>query len=72
VQAVNGRDFDAERIDEVLRQAQQPGSAPIELLLRVRDAWLTLRIDYHGGPRYPRLERDMAVPDRLGEIIRPR
>jgi predicted metalloprotease with PDZ domain len=72
VQAINGRDFDADRIDELLRQAQQPGSAPIELLVRVRDAWVTLRIDYHGGPRYPRLERDMAVPDRLGEIIRPR
>jgi predicted metalloprotease with PDZ domain len=72
VQAINGRDFDPARVDELLREAQQPGSAPLEVLVRVRDTWVTLRIDYHGGPRYPRLERDTAVPDRLADIIRPR
>jgi hypothetical protein len=31
----------------------------------------TYRIDYHGGPRYPYLERDGTKPDLLSGIIRP-
>jgi hypothetical protein len=32
----------------------------------------TLRLDYHGGERYPVLERVPGSPDRLGQIIEPK
>jgi hypothetical protein len=30
-----------------------------------------LRVDYHGGLRYPHLERIEAKPDVLGSILTP-
>ena len=32
----------------------------------------TIRIDYHDGLRYPRLERNAATPARLDDILAPR
>jgi hypothetical protein len=30
-----------------------------------------IRLDYHGGERYPQLERVSTVPDRLDDILKP-
>jgi hypothetical protein len=34
------------------------------------DYYKTLSIDYHGGEKYPHLERDSSKPDLLSEIIK--
>jgi hypothetical protein len=31
----------------------------------------TLKIDYHGGEKYPHLERDTNAPDLLDDIVKP-
>ncbi|RYD16974.1 MAG: M61 family peptidase [Lysobacteraceae bacterium] len=68
--AVNGRAFEA----EVLREAIAAGSSgqPIELLVRSGEWYRSVRIDYRGGLRYPRLERIAGRPDRLRAILAPR
>ena len=68
--AVNGRAFEA----EVLREAIAAGSSgqPIELLVRSGEWYRTVRVDYRGGLRYPRLERIANRPDRLRAILAPR
>ena len=45
--------------------------APIELLLRDGNHFRDLKIDYHGGLRYPHLERIDGTPDRLSDILAP-
>jgi predicted metalloprotease with PDZ domain len=68
--AVNGRRYSP----AVLRAAiaatgKSPG--PVELLVESDEFYKTLALDYHGGERYPRLERDPARTDLLAEIFRP-
>jgi hypothetical protein len=36
-----------------------------------RDYFTTHEIDYHGGEKYPALERDAAKPDLLGRTMAP-
>ena len=36
------------------------------------DRFMVTNIDYRGGLRYPRLERDASVPARLDDILTPR
>jgi predicted metalloprotease with PDZ domain len=49
--------------------AARAGTAPIELLVLNGGHYRTVRIDYHGGLRYPHLERLAKSPDRLDEIL---
>ena len=69
--AINGRKFDDERVDEELKAAQG-GNAPIEILSKNLDSYTTVKVDYHGGPMYPRLTRVTGTPDRLDEVIAPK
>jgi predicted metalloprotease with PDZ domain len=48
------------------------GGAPIELRVKDGDRFRTVKIDYRGGLRYPRLERDPRTPARLDEIFAAR
>jgi len=72
VVAVNGTAFDADRLKAAIRNAKQADAAPIELLVRDRDRYRTVRVDYHDGLRYPRLEREAGMPARLDQIFAPR
>jgi hypothetical protein len=36
------------------------------------DEYQTIRIDYHGGLKYPHLERDSSKPDTLTPLIKAR
>jgi predicted metalloprotease with PDZ domain len=68
--AVNGRRFSP----QVLRDALTGGkSTPtgLELLVTNQDDFLTVRVDYHAGERYPHLERDGSKPDMLDSILAP-
>ena len=69
--AVNGRTFDAEDLKDAIREAVA-GAAPISLLIKAKDTYRTVTIDYHGGLRYPRLERIPGAAARLDDILAPR
>jgi predicted metalloprotease with PDZ domain len=66
--AVNGLAFNADRFKEAIKAAKTR-TAPIELIVKDQDRFRIVRIDYHGGLRYPHLERDEAQPARLDEIL---
>ncbi|MGE5626284.1 MAG: M61 family metallopeptidase [Bacillota bacterium] len=56
--AVNGRAYDAEKDGAVLKNAiaaAKASKAPIRLLLRDQDQYLSLDVDYHDGLKYPAL-----------------
>jgi predicted metalloprotease with PDZ domain len=69
--AVNGIAFDPDKLREAITLAKGQ-SAPIELLVRDDDRFRQARVDYHGGLRYPHLERDPSQPARLDGILAPR
>ncbi|WKB55782.1 M61 family metallopeptidase [Eleftheria terrae] len=69
---VNLRAYKPEVLQQAITAARAAGSAPIELLLQEGDRYRIARLDYHGGLRYPKLERLANVPDRLGAILAPR
>jgi predicted metalloprotease with PDZ domain len=69
--AVDGRAFTPARLRDAIAAARER-STPIQLLLKREDEYRMLPVDYHGGLRYPHLERIPGTPDRLGAILAPR
>ena len=69
--AVNGAAYDPDRLKSTISDAKQSDAA-IELLVKNGDRFRTVKIDYHDGLRYPRLERETTVPARLDQILTPR
>ena len=70
VQAVNDEKFMVDGLREVIL-ASEKSNAPIKLLLKRGDEFLTISLDYHGGLRYPHLEKVDGTPDRLDAILAP-
>ena len=70
VLAVNGQAFDGDRLRAAVKASKTGGN--IEFLYRQGDAYKTVKLDYHGGLRYARLERVEGAPDLLGDILSPR
>ena len=68
--AVNGRAYSNEALHEAIRAAKST-TKPIELTLRNGASVKVFEINYHGGERYPHLERDSSRPDLLAQIIKP-
>jgi len=68
--AVNGRAWAADNLRAAVKSAAT-NSAPIELLIENDDYFKTFPVDYHGGEKYPCLERDPERPDLIAEIIHP-
>ena len=54
--AVDGKDYSPDALKDAVTAAKG-GSAPIELLVKNVDVYSTVKVDYHGGLRYPHLER---------------
>jgi predicted metalloprotease with PDZ domain len=71
--AVNGRKFDEEGmgLKQAIRDAAAGGASP-ELLIHDGDVYRTVRLDWHGGLRYPRLEKVGKGPDTLDALLAPR
>jgi predicted metalloprotease with PDZ domain len=69
--AVDGIDWSEDELKAAVIAAGK-GGGPIDLLVKNLDHYETLRLDYHGGLRYPRLERVEGTPDRLADILAPR
>jgi predicted metalloprotease with PDZ domain len=67
---VNNRAFTRDVFHDQLK-ATVEAKTPLQLLLRNGDYFVTLNLDYHGGERYPELQRNSAVPDLLSTIAAP-
>jgi predicted metalloprotease with PDZ domain len=70
LQAVNDQAFSASNLRAAILAAEKSNS-PIKLLLKHNDEFLTVPMDYHGGLRYPHMERVESTPDRLDAILAP-
>jgi predicted metalloprotease with PDZ domain len=68
--AVNGRRLEKGRLAEAVA-ATEGGRAKLELLVENGDYLTTCPLDYAGGARHPRLERDEARTDLIGAIFQP-
>lgn len=66
--AVNGTGYDGDRLKDVVK-ASKTNRDPIELIVKNGERFRSIRIDYHDGLRYPRLERVANTPARLDEIF---
>lgn len=68
--AVNGHSYDPDAIKDAVTASAKDSSQPVELLVKNFDEYKTVRIDYHGGLKYPHLERDTSKPDTLSQLIK--
>jgi predicted metalloprotease with PDZ domain len=68
--AVNGRAWSATLLRAAVAAAAT-NRAPMTLLTVNDDYYQTFAVDYHGGEKYPVLERDSIKPDLLADIIKP-
>jgi predicted metalloprotease with PDZ domain len=66
--AVNGRRWTPDILREAIGRAKG-GKEPMELLVENEEYFHNYRIDYHGGERYPHLERN-GKPDLLSDIAK--
>ena len=71
IQAVNGEAFTPERLKAAIVTAKD-SKDPIRLLVKNGARFRDLAIDYHGGPRYPRLEKTGAGEGGLDKLLTPR
>jgi predicted metalloprotease with PDZ domain len=69
--AINGRQYTAKSIRAAI-QAAKNSQEPLNLLVKDGERYQTFKVDYHGGERYPYLERDASKPDLLTSIITPK
>jgi predicted metalloprotease with PDZ domain len=69
--AVNGLPYDDDALAEAILAAEKTAT-PTELIVKTADRFKVVKVDWHGGPRYPHLERDPALPDRLDAILAAR
>jgi predicted metalloprotease with PDZ domain len=68
--AVNGRAYKPELLRAAVTAAKT-AKEPINLLVKKGNLYQTYALDYHGGLKYPRLERIAGTPDRLEAILQP-
>ncbi len=66
--AVNGRQFSPAVLTAAITDAKT-GTTPVELIVENTGYYKVLRLDYHGGLRYPHLQRTANTPDRLDDIL---
>lgn len=75
IMAVNGRKYSAELLKQAIKDTKVEAEAkapPLELLIENGEFIKPYRVEYRGGERYPRLERNEAVPDLLTAILTAR
>jgi predicted metalloprotease with PDZ domain len=70
VVAINNHAYNSTVVHDAMKAAKK-STEPMEFLLRDGDVFRTVKVDYHGGEKYPHLERDASRPDLLTEIIKP-
>jgi predicted metalloprotease with PDZ domain len=68
--SVNGSAYSPDVLRKAIVAAEKDVK-PIEFIFQRGDEVKTITIDYHGGLRYPSLQRVDGTPDRLDEILAP-
>jgi len=68
---VNGRPWSTDGLHEAITAAKS-STTSIELVVENGSFTSMYKLNYHGGERYPHLERDPTKPDVLGEVIKSR
>jgi predicted metalloprotease with PDZ domain len=68
--AVNGRGYSPDVLKAAVRDGKGSGPA-VELIVENTGFYKIIKLDYHGGERYPQLERVASVPNRLDDILKP-
>ena len=69
--AVNGRKFSPDSLKSAIKAAAANGALP-ELLVHDGEIYRTVNLDWHGGLRYPRLEKIGKGPGTLDALLAPR
>jgi predicted metalloprotease with PDZ domain len=69
VVAVNGRRLTADIWKDAIR-ATKSSSSPLELIVENTEYFRVVKLDYHGGEKFPHLVRDDSKPDLLTEIYK--
>ena len=67
---VNGKTFSMGALHTAVRSSKD-STASIQFSVRDEDEVMPVAVDYHGGERYPRLQRVDGTPDYLSEITKP-
>jgi predicted metalloprotease with PDZ domain len=70
ITAVNDVQFSPEELKGAI-DAAKSSTKPIQMIIANGADVQTYSVDYHGGARYPHLERDASHPDYLTEILHP-
>jgi predicted metalloprotease with PDZ domain len=68
--AVNGRQYSNDAFRRAITAART-GSDPIRLLIKRGERYSDIAVDYHGGLRYPALERVGTGPSGLDTLLAP-
>lgn len=68
--AVNGRGFAPLNLRAALQHSAGNGPA-MEFIVENTGYYKIIRMDYHGGERYPQLQRVDSTPARLDDILQP-
>jgi len=71
ITAIGNIAFSGAALRKAVTDAKSSGKS-IELLVKSSDMFRTVALDYHGGLRYPYLERDPSKPALLDDILKPR
>jgi predicted metalloprotease with PDZ domain len=69
--AIDGRKFDGDALKDAIKAAAGNGPAP-ELLVHDGEIYRTVKLDWHGGLRYPRLQKVGKGPGTLDALLAPR
>ena len=69
--AVNGRNFDMDGIKQAIKDAANGGASP-QLLVHDGDLYRTVKLDWHGGLRYPKLQKVGKGTGTLDALLAPR
>lgn len=69
--SVNGESYSAERIKAAIAAARAV-KEPVRLIVRNGEEYRNVALDWHGGLRYPRLERTGTGPGGLDKLLAPR
>ena len=71
IEAVNGEEYSSDRIKAAVVAAKD-SKDPIRLLVKDGDNFRDVTIDYHDGPRYPRLQKVGQGETGLDRLLTPR
>jgi predicted metalloprotease with PDZ domain len=72
VVAVNGRNFEGDVLKDAIKAAASSGGPAPQLLIHDGDVYRTVKLDWRGGLRYPRLQKVGTGEGSLDRLLAPR